>query len=232
MFKSFFIKGVVVSAFVAVPFTASAQMTREQWSDSLRVLNRQIEYNIDSIDLHLKKAAVNIELGQWEYALKEYSDILQGQPYNPAALFYRAYVYDHERKYPMARVDYEKLLKMFPRHFEARVGLTLVNQKDGKKRDAFDQANRLVEMFPDSVLSYVVRADVEAEQGYLDLAIEDMTTAITKSPNLDADPEYYVRRAEYYLRRGDKVSAKKDLDKAVASGFNRASLTEMYKRSK
>lgn len=228
--KAFLSPVFFMSIFLLAPLTASAQLTREQWSDSLRVLSRQIDYNIDSVDLHLKKAAVNIELDQWEYALKEYNDILQGQPYNPAALFYRAYVYDHLRKYPMARVDYEKLLKMFPRHFEARVGLTLVNQKDGKKRDAYDQANRLVEIFPDSAVAYVVRADIEAEQGYNDLAIEDMTTALLKSPSPDAEPEYYVRRAEYYLRNKNKEMAKRDLDKAVELGYNRAALTEMYKR--
>jgi len=204
--------------------TATAQ-NRDALVDSLRELNRQIDLNIDSVDLHLKKAAINIELDQWNYALKEYDDILQGQPYNPAALFYRAYVYEHKREYPMARADYEKLLKMFPHHFEARMALTLVNQKDGKSRDAYDQANKLVESFPDSVLSYVVRAEIEDQQGYTDLAINDMDEAITRSPK---DNELYIRRARYYIKKNDLESARKDLDAAVVNGANRMALRDLY----
>ena len=45
--------------------------TPQQWRDSLAVLNRMIGEQPRSTDLRLKKAAVNIELNQWEYAIEE-----------------------------------------------------------------------------------------------------------------------------------------------------------------
>ena len=54
-----------------------AQTTNQQWRDSLSVLNKQIEQSTWSTDLHLRKATVNLELRQWEYAIDEYAAILQ-----------------------------------------------------------------------------------------------------------------------------------------------------------
>ena len=42
--------------------------TAQQWRDSLAVLGRQIEASPHSVELRLRKAAVNLELGQWDYA--------------------------------------------------------------------------------------------------------------------------------------------------------------------
>jgi len=219
---------LITALFCCAALVSPAQ-TNAEWRDSLKVLNKEIEANIDSVDLHLKKAAVNIQLEQWEYAKKEYDDILQGQPYNPAALFYRAFVYEKMRMYPMARVDYEKLLKMFPRHFEARLALVHVNQKDGRFTDAYDQANRLVEIFPDSALSYVVRAGVENERGYRDLAVEDMGEAISRVPD---NPDFYVQRAQYLIGMKRRREARQDLERAVALGQPRTSLSDLFDKTK
>ena len=58
----------------------AAGQNTQQWRDSLAVLNRQIAAAPDSADLHLRKAAVNIELGQWEYAADEYTLVLARMP--------------------------------------------------------------------------------------------------------------------------------------------------------
>ena len=53
---------------VALAMMSGATATAQEWRDSLATLNRQIENNPQSTDLRLRKAAVNIELGQWESA--------------------------------------------------------------------------------------------------------------------------------------------------------------------
>ena len=92
------------------------------WRDSLEVLNRQIEREPQSTDLRLRKAAVNIELNQWDYAIEEYGRVLDMEPRNLAALFYRAYANNHERRYQLALNDYEAFLAVMPKHFEAQLG--------------------------------------------------------------------------------------------------------------
>ena len=45
----------------------------------------------DSVDLRLKKAALNLQLEQWQYAKDEYDQVLRSHPDNIAGLYYRAY---------------------------------------------------------------------------------------------------------------------------------------------
>ena len=81
----------------------------QRWRDSLTVLNRQIAESQWSTDLHLRKATANLELKQWEYAIDEYALVLQHEPRNPAALFYRAYANTHLRRFDLARNDLNDL---------------------------------------------------------------------------------------------------------------------------
>jgi tetratricopeptide (TPR) repeat protein len=106
--------------------SAMAQ-TPQQWRDSLAVLNKGIEHYPKSTDLRLRKAAVNIQLDQWEYAVEEYGNVLRIDPENLAALYYRAYCNSHLRQYAMAKSDYESFLKLAPMNMEARLGLALVD---------------------------------------------------------------------------------------------------------
>ena len=63
----FYQKGIILALlFVALSQkqTICAQ-TSDQWRDSLTVLAKAIDQHPQSVDLRLRKAAVNIELGQW-----------------------------------------------------------------------------------------------------------------------------------------------------------------------
>ena len=93
--------GVVIAMMIMT--IAQAQ----EWRDSLATLNRLIDNYPQSTDLRLKKAAVNIELGQWEYAVEEYGRVLQLDQQNLAARYYRAYCHLHLREYALAKSDYE-----------------------------------------------------------------------------------------------------------------------------
>jgi tetratricopeptide (TPR) repeat protein len=142
------------------------------------VLNKAITANPQSTDLRLRKAAVNIELEQWDYAIEEYGRVLGIDANNLPALYYRAFAHNHQRHYDMARADYERFLQLLPRHFEARLGLAMTLRRQGKTRDVADELNRLVQMFPDSAVAYAVRADFEQEQAQYDLALYDWDEAL------------------------------------------------------
>ena len=149
-------KGLVLVAFLTMSTALSAQTTAQQWRDSLAVLNRQIAASPDNIELRLNKAAVNIELGQWEYAADEYTKVLAKDAQNPAAHFYRAYTNTQLRRYDLALFDYEELLRVVPLHFEARLGHAYVQQKVKHYSEALDELNLMAEMFSDSVMVYAV----------------------------------------------------------------------------
>ena len=164
--------------FCHLSFSSALAQSSSAWRDSLAVLNKAITANPQSTDLRLRKAAVNIELEQWDYAIEEYGRVLGIDANNLPALYYRAFAHNHLRHYDMARADYERFLQLLPRHFEARLGLAMTMRRQGKTRDVTDELNRLVQMFPDSAVAYAVRADFEQEQAQYDLALYDWDEAL------------------------------------------------------
>ena len=155
-------KGVVLLVVLLCQLTVQAQ-NNQQWRDSLTVLNRMIDTQPWSTDLHLRKAAVNLELKQWQYAIDEYAMILQKEPHNPAALFYRAYANTHLRHFDLAKNDLNDLLIVVPNHFEARLSLAIVLQQLGRKQDALDNLNQLIQQHADSAVAYAARANLERQ---------------------------------------------------------------------
>lgn len=202
--------------------TATAQ-TAQQWRDSLSTLHQQIEHLPGSTDLRLRKAAVNIELGQWQYAIDEYGRVLDIDRDNMAALYFRAYCHLHLRHYAQARADYDRFLKLSPLHMEARMGLAMVCQKMGRVNDAADEYNQLVEMFPDSAVCYAARAAFETAQEQYDLALYDWDEAISRNAG---SAEYVVTKIELLMRLERYVEALSEIEKALHRGVPRGVLKE------
>ncbi len=215
---------VVAILLLPAALSASGQGT-SRWRDSLAVLNRQIATSVYSSDLHLRKAAVNIELGQWEYAVDEYGLVLEREPGNVAALFYRAYANTHLRRYDLARADYETVLLRVPRSMEARIGLAHIFTKLKRSGDAMDQMNTLVEQHPDSAVAYAARAGLETDLKAYDAALYDWTEAVRLNPS---NTDYIISRVDILIRLGKKREARRALDEAARRGVPDGSLREWY----
>ena len=182
---------------IAAPQQNALQaQTMEQWRDSLTVLSRAITQNPQSVDLRLRKAAVNLELSQWDYAVDEYGRVLELDAKNLSALYYRAYVHNHERRYELAKQDYEACLTIVPRNFEAQLGLASVKRNMGQKVEAMDGFNQLIQMFPDSAIAYAARAGYEVELKQYELALYDWDEAISRQPE---NIEYLMSKADVLL---------------------------------
>lgn len=195
--------------------------------DSLKVALNELAFHPDSVDLLLKKAAWNVELGEWNYAKETYDKVLNMEPANVAGLYYRAFVNEKLHRLNFARLDYENLLQIIPGNFEAQLGLALLNQKDKRYTLALDQINRLINQYPDSAMAYAARGGMEKERRMHELAIDDYETAIKKEPS---SIDYRVNLVDLYIIVGDDEKAKAQLDVLVRRGVPRASLIEFYKR--
>lgn len=190
----------------------TAQLLR----DSLERLNTELRVSPENADLRLKKAAVNIELGQWDYAIEEYGRVLDRDADNLAALFYRAYAYTNTQQLGFARRDYEHFLRLVPEHFKARVGLAYVKERMGRKTDAMDELNRLVQMHPDSAQAYAARASFETSCQQFDVALYDWQEAMRLAPD---NKEYVVSCADVLIRLDKKREARRLLLDAVRRGL-------------
>lgn len=206
-----------------------SSLTQKEWRDSLSVLNRQIMSSEYSSDLYLRKAAVNLELQQWDYAIETYNDILRREPSNPAALFYRGYANGKMRRYELAANDYRSFLKVAPENVDGMLALAYICIKQGKNKEAMDNYNRIIEIFPDHSVAYASRALLESQDGFLDAALMDWDKAIEyDAKNID----YLVSKADLLIRMNRKADARRTLDKAVKRGAPRGQLQEYYNKTK
>ena len=206
-----------------------AQEDRKTLRDSLKLAMEQLSYHPDSVDLRLRKAAWNMQLGEWQYAKDEYDWVINHHPDNLAARYYRAYANTQLRRYNFARLDYETVLRVVPGNFDARLGLALLNQKDHHYTEAMDGVNMLVSTYPDSATAWAARAGIEKERDMKELAAYDYGEALRREPD---NRDWLLARADLLiaLRRYDE--ARKDLDRLVALGVSRGQLRDMYRQAK
>lgn len=203
--------------------------THQEVHDSLSALIAAIGRNPESTDLRLRKAALNIELGQWEYAVEEYGRVLAIDEHNLAAHYYRAYAYSRLRRLDMARSDYSAVLAIVPNHFEARLGLAHVLQQMDRRTDALDALNILVAQHPDSATAYAARAAYETTLQQYETALYDWDEAIRRRP-LSAD--LAVSKVDLLLRLGRTDEARAELASAISRGIPRYALKEWTDRCK
>lgn len=209
--------------------TIAVAQTQKELRDSLKIITQQSSFAPDSIDLRLKKASYNVLLEQWEYAKNEYDYVLNRDPFNIAALYYRAYVNEKMGRYNFARLDYNNLLTVVPGNFEAQLGLALLNQKDRHFTEAMDGINILVETYPDSAVAYAARAGIERERQMYELAVYDFDKAHAIDPD---NRDYMIGKIDALILAGRKEEAERGLNELVKTGTPRASLADLYKRCK
>ena len=220
---------MATTAFSQSTITHQPSAISPNWRDSLTAINKQIAIQPWTTDLHLRKAAFNLELKQWQYAIDEYTLILQHDAQNPAALFYRAYANTHLRRFDLARNDLNDLLVVHPHHFEARLSLAVVLQHLGKRQDALDQLNQTIEMHTDSAVAYAARANLERDMKLDDAALYDWQLAEQLSPR---DATYVVSHVDLLLVLERREQARRVLDAAVRRGIPRGMLNEWYDKCK
>lgn len=208
--------------------SVSAQ-TPQQWRDSLSVLSKQISQSVYSADLHLKKAAVNLQLQEWNYAIEEYNLVLRNDPKNLAALFYRAFANNNLRHYDLVKNDYEAFLKIAPRNMEARLGLANVYIKLNRHTEAMNMMNNLVESYPDSSVVYAARAGLEKDLKFYDAALYDWNEAIRLKPD---NRDFVISKVDILLMMSNKKEAKLVLDETVRKGTPKGILREWYLKCK
>lgn len=211
-----------------LPLATMAQNDdKQQLRDSLKAATELLAYHTDSLELRLRKAAWNLQLGQWDYAKNEYDYVIARDPSNLSARYYRAFANEKLGRYNFARLDYEAVLTVVPHHFEAQLGLALLNQQDSHYTEAYDQINRLVEQFPDSAVAYAARAGIEKERGMYDLAVYDFGEAVQRAPQ---SIDYRTGLADLLIVMKRRQEALDQLRQLEDLGVARGALQNLYAR--
>lgn len=215
---------MLITIFIMLCSVGSFGQSAERFFDAESKLS-----NAQLCDTLLKQAAVNIEKQQWDYAIEKYGKVLEIDDKNLAARYFRAYAHTKLHHYDWAKSDYENVLKIVPKHLETQLGLAYVYEKMGKKRDAFDMYNRVVQQFPDSASAYAARAIYEQANNMAEVALYDWEQAISRNPS---DTGYMISRVELLITLGRKDEAREALDDMQQHGVTKGELLKWYKKVK
>ncbi|WP_300901179.1 tetratricopeptide repeat protein [uncultured Bacteroides sp.] len=182
-----------------------------------------------SVPILLNRAALNLEMGRNDQARIDYSLVLDLDKENQEALLMRAYIYVCQHDFKFARADYERLLKLVPQHYNARLGLATLEQKDGNLQKALEILNGMFAENAEDAALYVARAGIEHDMQHLELAMVDLEKALVLNPS---QTEAYLMRGQIYLTWKKKTLAKQDFEKAISLGVPQAELRELLRQCK
>lgn len=100
------------------------------------------------------------------------------------------------REYKEARIDYNVVLEQDVKNKTARMGLAMLDEKEGRVQSAMDEMNRLVSDYPKDVSVLKMRANMEWEHGQLEAALFDLEEVL----KLDSqDASSYVMKGDICL---------------------------------
>ena len=166
-------------------------------------------------DLLLSRASLYLQLNNQDRALQDYNKVLEAEPDNEEALFFRAFILSSQRKYKDARTDYRHLLELNPMHEDARLGLAILNSKDGRPKEAMEQLDALVHLYPNHAKHYLARCSLLEQRKDYERAKKDISMALELEPE---NPECYLTRASLYLAMKKKKLAQQDCKTAIRLG--------------
>lgn len=214
------------------------QRRQHQYEQALESYTLALNIAPHTVPILMNRAALYLELGKDEQARVDYALALDIETDNREALLMRAYIYRQKRDYKAARSDYERLLKLSPQSYNGRLGLAMLEQKEGKYEEALSLLNKMITDKADeatqittplySVL-YVARAGVEKDMQHIDMALIDLEEAIKLDPS---QSEAYLMRGQIYLSQKKKELAKRDFEKAVTLGVPQSDVRDLLQQCK
>ena len=130
----------------------------------------------------------------------------------------------HDNK--KARADYDFIIKMDPLNEKAYIGLVLLNDRDGRPREAMEQINGLILVYPNHATLYAIRGGMEQKRKQYELALADLNRAVEMEPT---NADFYVSRATLHLEMRKKKLARQDTQLAVKYGADPKEMASLLK---
>lgn len=214
------------------------QRRQHQYDKALESYTLALNIAPRTVPILMNRAALYLELGRDELARVDYSLVLDIETFNQEALLMRAYIYRQMRDYKSARSDYERLLKLNPQSYNGRLGLAMLEQKEGRYKEALSILNSMITDKADGATQitaplyavlYVARAGVEKDMQHIDMALIDLEEAIQLDPS---QSEAYLMRGQIYLSQKRKELARRDFEKAVTLGVPQADVRDLLQQCK
>jgi len=165
----------------------------------------------------LKRAASEIELKQYDSAIRTYSEALQMKPDTTTAAAIhasRAIAYRHKNNLDKAMADANESIRLNPRYPGGYFQRAAISRGSGNLDQAISSYDAAIRLNPNYAQSYYGRAIAYSQKGDYDQAIRDSTEAI-RLQDKTMQSDFHYNRAIYYETLGNFGKAIADYDDAI-----------------
>ena len=177
-------------------------------------------------DLWTRVAESYLRKGDIPQSINSLEKARQGQPNNPALMTNLAMLYETESKKDVARKYYELSIKTDPNNAFALNNLAyLISESNGDLNQALTYAERAKQRLPGHPEVNDTLGWIYLKKNLTDNAIETFRTLVVQSPQ---NPTYHYHYAMALLQKGDRETAKKECQSALADKPNKEEESEIH----
>ena len=149
--------------------------------------------------------------GEYDQAIKDYSQAIKLTPGDAAAWFNRGNSYADKGEYDQAIKDYSQTIKLAPDDADAWINRSDAYLRKGEYDQVIKDCREAIKLAPDDAYAWYNRGAAYFNKGDYDQAIKDYSEVIKLEPD---DADAWRNRGNAYLKLGNEAKAKIDFLKA------------------
>ncbi len=192
---------------------ANLYVRDQRYDDAIKVLQDLLQKDPKSADLLLRLAETQRRKGDVNGAIETFRRASQAAPSDPRPLLQLGLLMDGTGRRDQAKPIYEQILKIQPDHPIALNNLAFIKAEEGQDLDeALTMAQRARQGMPSSPDVMDTLGWIYLKKNLSDDAIRTFKELLIAAPNSAA---YHYHYGMALLQKGDKPSAKKELETAM-----------------
>jgi tetratricopeptide (TPR) repeat protein len=195
----------------------NAQMSAGQYDKAVvtyQALMAKVSNQRQQSDLWTRIGESYLRKGDVEQAINSLEKARSGQPNNTVLTTNLGQLYDMDNKFDLARKYYEMSIKIDPNNALALNNLAyLMSQTNGDLDQALTYATRAKQRLPEHSEVNDTLGLIYIRKNLTDQAIDTFRNLVVKAPQ---NPTYHYHYAMALLQKGDRDTAKKECQSALA----------------
>jgi tetratricopeptide (TPR) repeat protein len=204
-------------------FLGYVQFRQRKLGDSVKALAKSLELNTDNVDAHRILGRDLSIIGRYEFALREYKEVLRLDPASAETHYNIARIYAIQDQFPRARRELEAAIRLDANYMEAYNALGFAMEALGEDAVALENYRMALRLNEERhgkfEAPYVNLAGYYNYRGKLDLAVEYAHKALALNPRADLA---YFQIAKACRARQDWKGVAEALENAIAINPSRA----------
>jgi tetratricopeptide (TPR) repeat protein len=204
-------------------FLGYVQFRQRKLGDSVKALAKSLELNTDNVDAHRILGRDLSIIGRYEFALREYEQVLRLDPTSAETHYNIGRIYAIQDDFPKARRELEAAIRLDANYMEAYNALGFAMEALGDDAAALEDYQTALRLNEERhgkfEAPYVNLAGYYNYRGKLELAVEYANKALALNPGSDLA---YFQIAKACRASQDWKGVVEALEKAIAINPSRA----------